>query len=260
MKVVILCGGQGSRIKDIADIMPKPMLSIGDRPILWHIMKIYAHYGFKDFVLCLGYKGWQIKEFFLHYYAKMSDITIDLKKNDSVVYHNSNNGCDWKITLVETGEEALTGARVRSAGKYLKDDNEFCLTYGDGLADVNLKDLLETHQNSGLDVTVTGVRPSGRFGEIEANGQVIQQFNEKPNVSAGLINGGFMIFNTSVIDQYFEPEGNLNLEKDVIPKIVKDQKVGVYKHGGFWECMDTPREYQLLNQLWNDGQAPWKVW
>lgn len=260
LKIVILCGGQGSRIKDVSEILPKPMLPIGSRPILWHIMKIYAHYGYKDFILCLGYKGWVIKEFFLNYYSKMSNFSMTLGDRSSIVYHNPNGEEDWHVTLVETGDYAETGTRVRSIRKYLADCEMFSLTYGDGVADINIATLLKAHKENGLLATITGVHPSGRFGEIELAGNRIVEFNEKPNVSTGLINGGFMVFNREVMDQYFHNEEDVNLERDIIPKIVQDGEVGIYKHTGFWDCMDTPREYNRLNQLWEENKASWKVW
>lgn len=259
-KVVILCGGQGSRIKDIADVVPKPMLSIGDKPILWHIMKAYAEHGFKDFILCLGYKGWVIKDFFLNYYAKTSDLSLMLGKENSVEYHTTHSETDWRVTLAETGEAPQTGTRVSIIRKYLEGSERFCLTYGDGVADIDLKTLMAKHQASGLLATVTGVHPSGRFGEIEYDERGIIEFNEKPNVGTGLINGGFMVFQTSVLDRYFDNSKDQILEKDIIPAMVKDKQVGIYVHKGFWQCMDTPREYALLNTLWAEHKAPWKCW
>lgn len=260
IKSLILCGGQGTRIRDISEILPKPMLSIGGRPILWHIMKIYSHYGIKDFVLCLGYKGWIIKEFFLNYYAKISDMSIDFSKEGSVVYHSSNNESDWKVTLVETGEEAQTGARIWNARKYLEDCDTFSVTYGDGVADVNIKALLDMHKKEKTFGTVTGVHPSGRFGEMEISGNKISEFNEKPNVSMGLINGGFMMFNKGVIEKYFRPGDDLILESEVLVKMVEDKQLGVYKHDGFWQCVDTAREYHMLNAMWDKNKAPWRIW
>ncbi len=259
-KAVILCGGQGTRIKDVSEILPKPMLPIGGRPILWHIMKIYSQYGFNDFVLCLGYKGWVIKEFFLNYLAKTSDVTLTLGKKDSVEFHNKNQESNWKVTLVDTGEDAQTGLRLLRAKEYLKDCGSFSVTYGDGVADVNIDKLLKAHQRSGLAATLTGVKPSGRFGEIEAKNGVIQEFNEKPQVSTGLVNGGFMIFNKEVLTRYIDGKKNESLESDVLPKIVKDKKLGVYEHAGFWQCVDTSREYTILNELWDSKKAFWRTW
>ena len=260
MKVVILCGGQGSRIRDVSEVLPKPMLSIGDRPILWHIMKIYSSYGFKEFILCLGYKGWMIKDFFINYTSKISDISLSLGREDSLFFHNANDEFDWKITLAETGENAQTGARVKRIERYLKGSDHFCLTYGDGVANVDLNALVKQHRASKMTATITGVHPIGRFGEIEIDENRITEFNEKPNVSTGLINGGFMVMNTKAIGKYFTDEEGLNLETDVMPKIVKDGQMGIYRHEGFWNCMDTPREYSNLNQLWDTRKAPWKVW
>lgn len=260
IKAVILCGGQGTRIKDVSEVLPKPMLSIGSRPILWHIMKIYAHYGVKDFILCLGYKGWLIKEFFLNYYAKVSDITVKPGEKDSVIYHNINNESDWSIALVETGENAQTGARIWNAKKYLQDCDFFSITYGDGVADIDIGTLIKTHKKSGLLGTITAVHPSGRFGEMEISDNIVSEFNEKPNVSAGFVNGGFMMFNKKTIDMYFRPGEDLVLESEVLSKMVRDRQLGVYKHDGFWQCVDTSREHGVLNAMWDENRAPWKVW
>ena len=259
MKVVILCGGQGTRIRDVSEVLPKPMLPIGSRPILWHIMKIYAHYGFKDFILCLGYKGWLVKEFFLNYHAQTSDVTLTLGNRQSIEYHGQSHEADWKITLVDTGEDSQTARRIWMVREFLNGDQNFCVTYGDGVADVNIKALIDSHKKSGQTVTLTGVQPSGRFGEIETDGAMIREFNEKPNVSTGLINGGFMVFKTSVIKDYLKSGANLSLESDVLPAIVKKKKAGIYKHPGSWQCVDTPREYNLLNSLWAQKKAFWKL-
>lgn len=260
MKAIILCGGQGTRIRDVSEVLPKPMLPIGEKPILWHIMKIYAHYGIKDFILCLGYKGWIIKEFFINYAAKISDISLTLGKQDSVIYHNVNEEVNWKITLAETGDASQTGARIWNARRYLEDCDLFSVTYGDGVADINIKALVDTHKKSGFLGTITGVHPLGRFGEMEIRGGMITEFNEKPNVSMGLINGGFMIFNRKVIDKYFREGEDLVLESEVLVKMVKDKQLGVYQHDGYWQCVDTPREYNILNKLWSEKKAPWKIW
>ncbi len=261
IKAVILCGGQGSRIRDVSEVLPKPMLSIGPRPILWHIMKIYAHFGIKNFVLSLGYKGWIIKEFFLNYYAKVSDITVSFGKDkNSVVYHDINNEANWNVTMVDTGEQAQTGARIWNARKYLEDCDLFSVTYGDGVADIDIGALVKTHKESGLLGTVSGVHPSGRFGEMEISKNIVSEFDEKPNVSMGLINGGFMLFDRKVIDRYFRQGDDLILEGEVLPAMVKDRQLGVYKHDGFWQCIDTPREYGVLNKMWDKGEARWKIW
>jgi len=260
IKVVILCGGRGTRLGTETETRPKPMIEIGSRPILWHIMKIYAHYGLKDFVLCLGYQGWVIKEFFLNYSAKICDISLTLGERNSAVYQTKNEDTDWKVTLVETGEFSQTGSRIWNARKYLEDCSIFCVTYGDGVADIDINALIRTHKQSGLVGTVTGVHPSGRFGEMEIDGDLISEFNEKPNVSMGLINGGFMVFCKEVIDRYFRPGEDLILERDVLSKMVKDRQLGIYRHDRFWYCIDTPREYNILNEMWKDNKSPWKVW
>ena len=260
VKAVILCGGQGTRIRDISEVLPKPMLTIGNMPILWHIMKIYAHYGIKDFILCLGYKGWVIKEFFLNYKAKVSNVSIKLGDLSSIKYHDINDESDWNITLVETGENTYTGARIWNSRKYLEDCDMFSVTYGDGVADMDIKALIKKHKDTGVLGTVAGVHPSGRFGEMETSGNIVTEFSEKPNVGMGLINGGFMLFEKSVIKKYFKPGNDLILETEVLPKMVKDKQLGVYKHDGFWQCLDTPREYGILNHMWDSGKAVWKVW
>jgi len=260
MKVVILCGGEGTRIRDVSEVLPKPMLPIGGKPILWHIMKTYAHYGMNDFILCLGYKGWVIKEFFLNYRAKVSDFSLILGQHNSMQFHDSADELNWKVTLVETGESSQTGARVWNVKKYLKEEEHFCLTYGDGVADINLTSLLDIHKKSGLAGTITAVHPLGRFGEIEMRDNKICKFAEKPNVREGYINGGFMLFNTEQIWDYFRAGEDLILEGEVLPKMLKDGQLGVFKHDGFWQCVDTPREYNILNKLWVENKAPWKIW
>ncbi|MFC1807437.1 glucose-1-phosphate cytidylyltransferase [Candidatus Omnitrophota bacterium] len=261
MKAVILCGGRGTRIRDVSEVLPKPMLSIGDRPMLWHIMKIYSHYGINDFILCLGYKGWVIKEFFLNYYAKILDASVSLKDQESVIYHHdSKERLDWKITMVETGHDSQTGARVLMTKKYLKDSDDFCLTYGDGLADIDINALLDAHKNRKLKGFMTGVHPPGRFGEIQITGNKVSSFAEKPNVSCGLYNGGFMVFKKEVLDEYFRKGSDLVLESGVLPGLVKEKQLGIYEHKGFWHCVDTPRDLDYVNKLWKENKAPWKVW
>lgn len=264
MKAVILCGGRGTRIRDVSEVLPKPMLPIGNMPILWHIMKLYSHYGVRDFILCLGYKGWVIKEFFLNYYAKTKDMTVNLSKHKSTVsihHKESDEDLDWNITLAETGEDSQTGARIWNILRYLDDDeNFFSVTYGDGIGDVDIKALTKMHVKNGLAGMVTAVRPSGRFGEIEISGKVVSEFNEKTNVSAGMINGGFMIFDKKALKKYLTPKKNSVLEIDVLPAIVKDKQLGVYQHDGFWQCIDTPRELDMVNELWNSPNPPWRVW
>jgi len=260
IKVVILCGGRGTRIRDVSEVIPKPMLPIGRRPILWHIMKIYARYGLRDFVLCLGYKGWVIKEFFLEYKAMTQDVTVELGRHGQVEFHGRSDEDDWRVTLVDTGENAETGARIWNARSYIEKSPRFCLTYGDGVGDVDLASLLKEHAASKLTGMLTGVRPAGRFGELQFEGSLVRSFNEKPNAPGAYINGGFMVFNTAEALEYFRPGDDLNLEREVLPRMVSDGRLGVFRHDGFWQCMDTLREYRLLNDMWAAGDAPWKIW
>ncbi|MCA9399736.1 MAG: NTP transferase domain-containing protein [Candidatus Omnitrophica bacterium] len=259
MKVVILCGGQGTRIRDVSDILPKPMLPVGGKPILWHIMKIYAQHGFKDFILCLGYKGWVIKEYFLNYRAKNSDFTINLGSKD-VSYHSQNDESDWNVTCIDTGEASQTAARLWNVREYLKNTDTFCVTYGDGVADINITELVEEHKNSKRLLTITGVKPLGRFGEIEVEGGTIKEFNEKPNVSTGIINGGFMVFRKKAIEKYFSGQVDQSLEADVIPHIVKDKQAGVFQNHRKWKCIDIHREYTQLNRIWDAKKKKKKKW
>ncbi len=260
MKAIILCGGKGTRIRDVSDLMPKPMLPIGGRPVLWHIMKMYAAFGINEFVLSVGYKGWMIKEFFLQYHASVSDVTIHLGAPDKVIFQNKIEESEWKVTIADTGEEAQTGARVWKARQYLDDTEKFCMTYGDGVANINVEALLQAHEKNSTAGTLSGVRPAGRFGEMELSGNAITSFNEKPNAVDGYINGGFMVFNTDQALPFFREGDDLILEQEVLPKMVKSGQLGVYRHDGFWQCMDTLREYTLLNDMWKSGQPPWKVW
>jgi len=260
MKVVILCGGKGSRIRDSNELLPKPMLPIGEKPILWHIMKIYTAHGFTDFVLCLGHKGWLIKEFFLNYRPMTSDCTVTLGRHPEIEFHDHFDEALWKVTLAETGEETMTGGRVHRIRRYVDGDDCFCLTYGDGVADVDLKGLVEHHIRSGLVGTVTATRVAGRFGELDIEEGIVSCYNEKPAVTTGRINAGFMIFDSKRIWDYFDDRPELVLERDVFNRIVADRQLGVYYHDGYWQCMDTPRELALLNDLWKSEKAPWKIW
>jgi glucose-1-phosphate cytidylyltransferase len=261
MKVVILCGGMGSRIRDVNENIPKPMLPIGSRPILWHIMKIYSHYGFKEFILCLGYKGNVIKEFFLNYYAMVNDVTIDLSMPNAMKYHEEQKWEDWKVTLADTGIETLTGARVAKIGKYLGNDSAFLLTYGDGVADIDITALVAFHTDHGKLVTVTGVHPISRFGEMKVSeNNLVTSFAEKPQVSEGRINGGFFVMQREFINRYLHEEPDLILEQSPLSQCARDRELMSFNYEGYWQPMDTYREYQILNNLWNEGKAPWKVW
>lgn len=259
--VVILCGGLGSRLHEETEFRPKPMLEIGSRPILWHIMKLYSAYGFRRFIICLGYKGFMIKDFFLNYQAHQNDFTIHLAKEKQIEYHSNHaDDEDWKITLVETGLHAQTGARITQAAPYIHSDL-FCLTYGDGLGNIDLDTLLKFHHSHGKIGTITGVRPPGRFGELEMDRSgLVVQFNEKPQVTEGIINGGFFIFRREFLSRYLTDQKDLILEQEPLQKLARDGELAVYLHSGFWQPMDTYREFKLLNDLWNSGKAPWRVW
>jgi len=259
MKTVILCGGQGTRIRDVAADLPKPMISIGRFPILWHIMKGYARWGYTEFVLCLGYQSAVIKDFFLNYQLRTSDVTIRLGRNPSLECLTNHADEDWKVTLAETGLNALTGARVRRVRRYVEKDEHFMLTYGDGVGDVDIGSLVEFHKRHGKVMTVTGVRPPGRFGELEIDSERVVGFNEKPQASAGRISGGFFVCSRRVFD-YLDDRENLMLEADPMQQLVKCDQLMVFNHDGFWHPMDTARDYKLLNELWDAGKAPWKTW
>jgi glucose-1-phosphate cytidylyltransferase len=258
MRVVILCGGYGTRIRGVNDNIPKPMIPIGRFPILWHIMKYYASFGHRDFVLCLGYKSHVIKDFFLNYEAHTKDFTINLGRKDEIIFHTDHDESDWKVTLAETGADAMTGARIKRIQKYVSGD-DFMLTYGDGVGNVNLDELLNYHRGHGQVLTVTGVRPPGRFGELVHTDGVISEFNEKPQAAGGRISGGFFVATPKVFD-YLEDNDSLIFEQQPMRKLVADRQLMVFEHDGFWQPMDTSREYQLLNSLYEEGKAPWVRW
>lgn len=256
MKVVILAGGYGTRIRDVADDIPKPMIPIGPFPILWHIMKTYAHFGHKEFVICLGYKGQVIKDFFLNYEAYTRDFTITFGSEGKTEYHSDHDESDWKITLADTGLRSMTGSRISRIRDYVGDE-DFMLTYGDGVSDVDISKLLAFHKAHGKVLTVTGVRPPGRFGEMvgNKNGEIFE-FNEKPQASAGRISGGYFVASPRLFD-YLEDREDLVFEQGPIHQLVKDKQLMMFEHDGFWQPMDTSREYQLLNSLYESGNAPW---
>jgi len=258
MKAVILCGGMGTRLKEETEYKPKPMVEIGDKPILWHIMKLYAHYGIKDFVLSLGYKGEMIKEYFYNYEILSNDFTIELGNKKDIEIHSNNAEKDWRITLADTGDKSLKGARLKRVQQYV-DDDTFMLTYGDGIANVDIKNLLEFHRKHGKLATVTGINPSSRFGELKIKGDQVEAFSEKPKNGDGLINGGFFIFNRGIFD-YLSEDENCDLEIGPLEKIAAEGQLMVYKHRGFWACMDTIRDMEYLNKLWNENNAEWKIW
>jgi glucose-1-phosphate cytidylyltransferase len=257
MKTVIFAGGMGTRISEESVLKPKPMIEIGGKPILWHIMKIYAHYGINEFVLCLGYKGNIIKDYFYHFNSNNSDFTVDLC-NDDIIFHNKNRIELWKVTLVDTGLDTLKGARIKRIEQYLDDDLN-CLTYGDGVSNVHINKLIEFHKSHGKLITITGVKPPSMFGEIiEEDGKVLS-FEEKPQTSKGLINGGYMVFHRKMLD-YLSTDKNCDFEFGPLEKMAKEGQVMTYKHNGFWECADTLRDLENLNKLWMNNQAAWKVW
>ena len=258
MEVVILCGGQGTRIRDVTEDLPKPMLPIGNRPILWHIMKGYAGHGRKHFILCLGYKSWFIKRYFLDYHLQDSDFTVQLDDSNEINVHHCPSGEDWRVTLVETGLESMTGCRVKRIQRYISGDH-FHLTYGDGLADVDLPALERFHLGHGRTGTVTVVGPPSRFGEIELRGPRVLEFSEKPVTTRARISGGFFMFRRDFFDRLQDDPG-LVLETGPLPQLARDGELMAYAHNGFWQPMDTSREFKYLNDLWARDQAPWKTW
>ena len=255
MKTVILCGGRGTRISEETETIPKPMVEIGNKPILWHIMKIYSYYGFNEFILCLGYKGFMIKEYFFHYFLHMSDVTIDLVKNDTQIHSSSSE--PWKVTLVDTGLETMTGGRLKRIEKYIGKES-FMMTYGDGVSDININDLLKFHAKNKKLATVTAMQPSGRFGSLDiGNNSQVTTFLEKPKGDNSWINAGFFVLQPEVF-KYIEGD-NTFWEREPLERLAKGGELAAYKHTGFWKPMDTLRDRSELGQLWQSGQAPWKV-
>ncbi len=256
MKVVILCGGRGTRMGQETELRPKPMVPIGGKPILWHIMKLYAHYGHQDFILCLGYKKEIIKQYFLDYQAMNCDFTVTLGRPDRIAFHNGHGEQDFCVTLADTGQETPTGGRVKRIEKYL-DGDTFFVTYGDGLADVNLDALLAHHRRCGKIATVTGVHPFSRFGVVQTDQSgLVTGFYEKPQVR-GLVSGGFFVFDRAVFD-YLAPDSVL--ETTPLERLAQERQLALYQHEGFWQCMDTPTDLRVLTEIWCAGRAPWKVW
>ena len=255
--VVILCGGQGTRLREETEYRPKPMVEIGGKPILWHIMKIYGHHGLRRFVLCLGYKGFVIKQYFLRYHEVLSDFTIDMRSGDTA-YHNSVGREEWQVTCAETGLETYTGSRLKRVMSHV-DTDTFCFTYGDGVADIDIDALLDFHYAQGRIATVTGVHPSSRFGEIEVVDGRAVEFNEKPTVKEGIVSGGFFVFDRRVFD-YIGGGPEIHLEHEPLRHLARDGELAVYVHEGVWHSMDTYRDYLHLNDLWKEGDAAWKRW
>jgi len=260
MKVVILCGGKGTRLREETEYRPKPMVPIGGRPILWHIMKIYAAHGHSDFILCLGYKGDMIRDYFRNYQLYSSDATLTLGRTPKAVFHQSYAEETWKVTLAETGENSLTAYRIRQIKKYIGRDKTFLLTYGDGVGRIDVEASIRQHLKSGAACTVTAVHPPGRFGELSIDaGQRVLAFNEKPQAEGGYINGGFMVCDRSIFD-YIPDDPSMMLEQAPMKNLARDGKLSAYSHDGFWQPMDTYQEFSLLNRLWDSGSAPWKLW
>lgn len=256
MKVAILAGGLGTRLREETEYRPKPMVEIGGRPILWHIMKSYAYHGFTEFVICLGYKGDVIRDYFLNYEIRNRDFTVTLGSRELEVYNcHSENG--WKVTLAETGEATMTGGRVRRIGRYL-DGETFMVTYGDGVADIDVTRLKAFHHSHGKLATVSGVRPLSRYGELGIKNGMVALFHEKPQVRDGWINGGFFVLEPQVLDMIAGDDEAL--ETGLLMKLAQMGELAIYQHEGFWQCMDTYREVQLLNELWRSARAPWAVW
>ena len=255
MKAVILAGGLGTRISEETHLKPKPMVEIGGRPILWHVLKCYSAHGINDFIICAGYKGYIIKEYFANYFLHMSDVTFDMKENRMEVHQRRSE--PWRVTIVDTGENTMTGGRLKRVREYL-DDGTFCFTYGDGVGNVNITESLAFHKREGRPATLTGVQPPGRFGALEIEGNRIKSFQEKPDGDGSWINGGFFVLEPSVID-LIDADSTI-WERKPLESLAKTDQLSIYKHNGFWQPMDTLRDKQHLEELWASGKAPWKTW
>lgn len=257
MKVVLLAGGYGTRISEESHLKPKPMIEIGGMPILWHIMKTYSHYGYNEFIICCGYKGYVIKEYFADYYLHNSDVTFDFSDNNKMVIHN-NVAEPWKVTLIDTGLNTMTGGRIKRVKDYIGDES-FLLTYGDGVCDVDINKLVEFHKSQGKKATLTAIQPGGRFGTLDINSsKQVERFAEKTKEDGGWINGGFMVLEPTVID-YIDGD-SVSFEKAPLERLASEGELGAYMHYGFWQCMDTLRDKIYLEELIENGNAPWKVW
>jgi glucose-1-phosphate cytidylyltransferase len=256
MKVVLLAGGLGTRISEESGLRPKPMIEVGGRPILWHIMKMYAKHGIRDFVVCLGYKSYVVKEYFANYYLHSSNLTLETKLG-KIEYHDTN-AEDWRITLVDTGEDTMTGGRLKRVGRFLTPGEPFCLTYGDGVSDVDITKLVAFHKTHGKQATITAVMPPGRYGALEMTGDMVNQFVEKPRGDNGLINGGFFVLQPETLSRI---DGDTtSWENAPLESLARDQQLVAFRHHGFWQPMDTLRDKNHLEQLWQSGKAPWKSW
>lgn len=256
MKAVILAGGLGTRISEETASKPKPMVEIGGKPILWHIMKIYSAHGINDFVICCGYKGYLIKEYFANYFLHMSDVTFDMTKNSMEVHQRSAE--PWRVTLVDTGEDTMTGGRLRRVTEYVKDENAFCFTYGDGVGDVDISALVSFHKKQGVKATLTATLPPGRFGALDFDGHKVRSFKEKPKGDGGMINGGFFVLSPEVL-AYLDDDSCV-WERSPLETLADEGQLAAYHHAGFWQPMDTLRDKNYLEELWASAKAPWKVW
>ncbi len=257
MKAVILAGGLGTRFAEETHLRPKPMIEIGGKPILWHIMKIYSHWGISEFIICLGYKGYMIKEYFANYYLHNCDITFDLSNNTQTIHKQ--NAENWKVTLIDTGELTMTGGRIKRIIPYVKNDEAFCMTYGDGLSNVNITELIKFHKSHGKIATLTATQPDGRFGALDFNGTNIKEFKEKPKGDGAFINGGFFVLSPK-IDNYLHNDTDCVFEQEPLKKLAKNGQLEGFKHSGFWQPMDALRDKQLLEKQWEGGKAEWKLW
>jgi glucose-1-phosphate cytidylyltransferase len=257
MKAVILAGGLGTRISEETSMRPKPMVEIGGRPILWHILKSYSHHGINDFIICCGYKGYVIKEYFANYFLHMSDVTFDMNKNSMEVHQR--HAEPWRVTLVDTGDDTMTGGRLRRVKPYLIDEQDFCFTYGDGVSNVNITELIAFHRAHGLLATLTATHPPGRFGALDIHAdQRITAFQEKPKGDGGMINGGFFVLSPKVIDLIANDQ--TTWESEPLESLARSSQLKAFQHSGFWQPMDTLRDKNLLEELWQTGKAPWRVW
>lgn len=256
MKAVILAGGLGTRISEETGLKPKPMIEVGGKPILWHIMKIYAAHDVNDFVICCGYKGYVIKEYFANYFLHMSDVTFDMVGNTMEVHQRKAE--PWRVTLIDTGEDTMTGGRLKRVAPYVKDEELFCFTYGDGVADLNITELIAFHKAQKVKATLTATFPPGRFGALDMQGDKVRSFQEKPKGDGAMINGGFFVLSPSVID-YVADDASV-WEREPLERLASEGQLAAFKHGGFWQPMDTLRDKTHLEELWASGRAPWKVW
>ena len=256
MKAVILAGGLGTRISEETHLKPKPMIEIGGKPVLWHIMKMYSHYGINDFVICCGYKGYVIKEYFANYFLHMSDVTFDMSNNRMEVHQQKAE--PWKVTLVDTGDQTMTGGRLKRVAQYLQNEEAFCFTYGDGVSDVNIAEVIAFHKQQGVKATLTAALPPGRFGALDFDGKKIRTFKEKPKGDGAMINGGFFVLSPAVIELI--ADDTTIWEREPLETLASEGQLAAFQHSGFWQPMDTLRDKDQLEELWASGQAPWKVW